>query len=193
MESFPLILASNSPRRAQLLRDANFEFEVIAPSESVEEAASRDSPAMPAPDLVARLAFLKAQDVAARIERGIVIACDTVAECQGQILGKPAGRDDARRMLKLLRSQEHRVYSGLCVWRRPDDEQRLEIDVTKLVMDPISDEQLEQYLDSGQWEGKAGAFGYQDGLDWVHVVEGSESNVVGLPMELLGRVLAELQ
>jgi septum formation protein len=56
-------------------------------------------------------------------------------------------------------------------------------------MDPLSDEELEAYLDSGAWEGKAGAFGYQDGLDWVHVLEGSESNVVGLPLELLARLL----
>ncbi len=137
------------------------------------------------------LAARKAEDVAGRTERGIVIACDTVAECQGQILGKPADREDARKMLKLLRGQEHRVYSGLCLWRRPDDQQRLRIAVTKLVMDPISDAELEQYLDGGQWEGKAGAFGYQDGLDWVHVIEGSESNVVGLPMELLARMLEE--
>jgi septum formation protein len=64
------------------------------------------------------------------------------------------------------------------------------VDVTKLVMDPLSDKELSAYLDSGGWEGKAGAFGYQDGLDWVHVVEGSKSNVVGLPMELLARMLA---
>src|SRR5437016_9404792 len=96
-------------------------------------------------------------------------------------------------MLRMLRGQEHRVYSGLCVWRRPDDEQRLQIEVTKLIMDPISDRDLEQYLENGQWEGKAGAFGYQDGLDWVHVIEGSESNVVGLPMELLANMLTGLE
>jgi septum formation protein len=60
-------------------------------------------------------------------------------------------------------------------------------------MDPLSDEQLEAYIRSYQWEGKAGAFGYQDGLDWVHIIQGSESNVVGLPMELVGRMLAEIK
>ena len=161
----------------------------MPPSEAAESVSEGDA-GLWAEELVAKLAVRKAEDVARRTERGIVIACDTVAVCQGTILGKPAGRDDAQRMLKLLRGQEHRVYSGLCVWRRPDDERRLQIEVTKLVMDPISDEQLEQYLNGGQWEGKAGAFGYQDGLDWVHVVEGSESNVVGLPMELLKKMLA---
>lgn len=189
MSDVPLILASSSPRRKQLLSEAGYKFTVMPPSEAAESVLEGDG-GLRAEALVAKLAVQKAEDVARRMERGIVIACDTVAECQGQILGKPAGREDARRMLRLLRGEEHRVYSGLCLWRRPDDEQRLQIEVTKLVMDPISDEQLEQYLNGGQWEGKAGAFGYQDGLDWVHVVEGSESNVVGLPMELLKNMLA---
>ncbi|HMC11801.1 MAG TPA: Maf family protein [Pirellulaceae bacterium] len=190
MDQLPLILASSSPRRRQLLTAAGYEFTVIPPS----EAAEGDPPEMGVPPqhVVARLAFQKAQDVAKRIERGIVIGCDTVAECEGQILGKPANRDHARQMLGLLRGREHRVYSGLCLWRRPDEERRIQIDVTKLVMDSISDGELDRYLASAQWEGKAGAFGYQDGLDWVHVIEGSESNVVGLPMELLANMLAGL-
>jgi septum formation protein len=69
----------------------------------------------------------------------------------------------------------------------------VQVDVTRLVMDPISDAELDAYLETEQWEGKAGAFGYQDGLDWVHVVEGSESNVVGLPMELLARMLERIE
>lgn len=184
-----LILASSSPRRRQLLAEWGYPFTVVPPHESAEcGVCSRETP----PELVARLAWQKAQDVARRIDHGVVVGCDTVAECQGLILGKPANRDHARQMLKLLRGREHHVYSGLCLWRRPDDAHRVEVEVTKLVMDPIGDEALEAYLATDAWEGKAGAFGYQDGLDWVHVVEGSESNVVGLPMELLGRMLQSL-
>lgn len=182
-----LVLASSSPRRQQLLRERNYQFEVIAPSEGAEcGICSRETP----PELVARLAYQKAGDVARRLEQGLVIGCDTVAECMGQILGKPANRDHAREMLKLLRGREHHVYSGLCLWRRPGDKTRVEVEATRLMMDPISDAELEAYLNTDLWEGKAGAFGYQDGLDWVHVVEGSESNVVGLPLELLERMLA---
>jgi septum formation protein len=182
----PLILASSSPRRRQLLTEAGYAFTVIPPHESAEcGVCSRETP----PELVARLAFQKARDVAHRLERGLVIGCDTVAECEGQILGKPANLDHARTMLRLLRGREHRVYSGLCLWRRPGEGFRTEIDVTTLVMDVISDPDLEAYLATGAWEGKAGAFGYQDGLDWVHILTGSESNVVGLPMELLQRML----
>jgi septum formation protein len=184
----PLILASTSPRRRQLLIEAGYQFTVMAPSELAEcGVCSRETP----PELVARLAVQKAKDVAERIERGTVIGCDTVAECQGQILGKPANREHARQMLDLLRGRQHHVYSGLCLWNRPDNEHHVQVDVTKLVMDSLSDTELSNYLDSGDWQGKAGAFGYQDGLDWVHVVEGSESNVVGLPLELLGRMLTQ--
>jgi septum formation protein len=186
MERLPLILASSSPRRRQLLTEAGYRFTVIPPHESAEGAAA---PHETAAHLVSRLALQKAADVARRCERGLVIGCDTVAECQGQILGQPADRAHARQMLEQLRGREHRVYSGLCLWRRPDDRYAVEIETTRLVMDPLSDEELEAYLDSGAWEGKAGAFGYQDGLDWVHVLEGSESNVVGLPLELLARLL----
>jgi septum formation protein len=185
--SSPLVLASSSPRRRQLLSQWGYQFTVVPPRESAESTvAHAESPS----ELVSRLAFQKACDVAQRVERGLIIGCDTVAECGGQILGKPKDREDARRMLMLLRGQEHRVYSGLCLWRRPEDQHHVEIEVTTLVMDPISDELLETYLGSSEWEGKAGAFGYQDGLDWVHILRGSESNVVGLPMELLERMLS---
>lgn len=141
-------------------------------------------------ELVRRLAMQKARDVALRCETGVIIGCDTVAECGGEILGKPVDRADAKRMLAMLAGQEHRVFSGLCLWRRPGDACRVEIETTRLMMHPIPEQQLERHLDSGDWEGKAGAFGFQDGLDWVHIIEGSESNVVGLPMELLKRMLA---
>jgi septum formation protein len=82
------------------------------------------------------------------------------------------------------------VLSGLCIWRRPDDRQWIEVDVTTLQMDALSPERIEAYLETGLWEDKAGAFGYQDGVDWVRIVHGSESNVVGLPMERLAKMLA---
>lgn len=184
-----LILASNSPRRRDLLREAGYMFAVIAPSEAAEcGVCSHETP----PELVARLAYQKAQDVASRVGEGLVLGCDTVAECMGQILGKPVDVEHARQMLKLLRGRVHHVYSGVCLWRRPDDKRLVEVAVTRLRMDPVSDEELEEYLQSGLWEGKAGAFGYQDRLGWLHIEEGSESNVVGLPLELVAEMLAVL-
>jgi septum formation protein len=170
-----------------LLAEAGYEFEVVEPSPGAEcGVCSRESPA----ELVARLAFDKAADVARRVGRGLVLGCDTVAEVDGEVLGKPDGEALARRMLEMLRGREHRVLSGLCLWDVPEGEPVTRVAVTKLRMDRLSDEQLDAYVASYQWEGKAGAFGYQDGLDWVHVIEGSESNVVGLPMEMLTEMLA---
>ena len=186
--SLRLILASRSPRRRQLLREAGYRFEVVVPHETAEQGppSKSETPA----ETVARLAHQKAADVASRVSRGIVVGCDTVAECDGQILGKPPDIATARRMLQLLRGREHRVLSGLCLWDYPARQPDTRVAVTTLRMDAISDAQLEDYLNSFQWEGKAGAFGYQDRLGWVHVIQGSQSNVVGLPLELLSEMLS---
>ena len=187
--SKPLILASTSPRRNHLLTEFGYQFETDPPSDGAEcGICSGETP----PELVVRLARQKAVDVAVRYDFAIILGCDTVAECYGQVLGKPRDREDASRMLKLLRGKEHRVHSGVCLWVRPEDQVLLQVDTTTLFMDQVSDQQLENYLDTNKWEGKAGAFGYQDGWDWLHVTKGSETNVVGLPMELLGDMLDEL-
>ena len=142
-------------------------------------------------DLVARLAYQKAADVAGRVKEGLILGCDTVAECDGRILGKPSDEDHARGMLQTLSGRQHRVFSGLCVWDVASGNAPVRTAVTTLRMDRLSDEQLKAYLAGGNWRGKAGAFGYQDRLGWVHVLEGSETNVVGLPMELLAEMLSE--
>ena len=186
--SLKLILASQSPQRRRLLEESGYQFDVIVPSAGAE-AEIED---LPAPDLVRRLAHCKAADVAPQIEQGIVLGCDTVVECRGQVLGKPRNPAHARAMLELLRGHSHHVYSGLCLWRRPDNAIRVEVAITKLFMEEVSQAELERDLSSGDWNGKAGSFGYQDRLGWLRIVHGSESNVVGLPLELLEQVLAEL-
>jgi septum formation protein len=181
-----LILASGSPRRRELLKAAGYDFEVQPPAQTAE--CGLQSGLTPA-ELVAQLAYQKAADVAARVGEGLVLGCDTVVECDGQIFGKPADEDHARQMLQTLSGRWHRVLTGLCLWRVPGGQSTTRVAVTTLRMDPLSAEQLDDYLASGQWIGKAGAFGYQDRLGWVHVSEGSESNVVGLPLELLAEML----
>jgi len=188
--SAKLILASRSPRRRELLEEAGYRFEVCLPSEEAEcGLCSEENPAQ----LVARLSYQKAADVARRAGEGVIISCDTVVECNGQILGKPLDENHARQMLQSLSGREHRVFSGLCLWKIPHGQPQIRVAVTTLRMDRLSDEQLEEYLAGGQWEGKAGAFGYQDRLGWVHIVEGSESNVVGLPLELLEEMLGDIE
>ena len=185
-----LILASRSPRRRDLLAAAGYQFEVRLAAESAEEGSPGDQDAA---TLVARFALRKASDVGLGVRRGLILGCDTVAECEGAILGKPANAEHARQMLSTLRGREHRVFSGLCLWSKPHQEPITEVDVTVLRMDPLEDEQIDEYVASGAWRGKAGAFGLQDRMGWVHIVRGSESNVVGLPMELLARMLDRLR
>ena len=130
-----MILASASPRRRELLSAAGYEFVVQPPHESAECGWR---PGETSADLVVRLARQKAADVAARSGSGLVIGCDTVVECCGQILGKPQDRSHARQMLELLRGHEHGVYSGLCLWSVPGDRHRVRVAVTRLIMNPIS-------------------------------------------------------
>jgi len=142
-----------------------------------------------------RLAFQKAKNVADRIEQGIVLGGDTVVLCGEQILEKPVDRNDARKMLRQLRGQVHQVLSGLCLIKKEGGKKEsgtetalLEMESTRLMMQPISDEDIEAYLNTELWQGKAGAFGYQDSNDWISILEGSESNVVGLPLELFRKM-----
>ena len=181
-DNLRLVLASQSPRRRQLLDDAGFEYETIAPPDHVELPATRLASAK---ERVVESAVLKAQFVAKNIDEGIILSADTLASCGNDILGKPTSESDAKRMLQLMSGQRHHVLTGVCLWHRPSDTRHDYLEVTELLMDELSDEQLTTFLKSGEWKGKAGAFGYQDGLDWVHVTEGLGSNVVGLPVERL--------
>ncbi len=184
-----LVLASSSPRRRQLLSEAGYRFEVISPAPDVEDGGSRSESVE---QMVMRLARQKAADVARKVPAGTIIGCDTVALCKENVLGKPIHLQDARRMLQLMSGQKHQVLSGICLWQRPSDRVMCRSATTSLAMEKLEDRQLEEYLETNQWEGKAGGFGYQDNLDWIRIVEGSESNVVGLPLELLAELLESL-
>ena len=185
----PLILASGSPRRAQLLRAAGYTFTVDPAGDAAEcGICSRET----APELVARYAYRKAADVARRYRSGLILAADTVASCQGMILGKPHDHDHAAEMLRMLSGRRHDVYSGICLWSTAEQKCVVDVTRTELQMQSLSEKMLAQYLDSMLWEGKAGAFGYQDGNDWISILgSGSESNVVGLPMERFAEILGQ--
>ena len=196
MQQFRIILASGSPQRKALLSAAGYEFEVIAPPESIENGiCSQCGPAELVLDLAARkAAFVASQFVGIDHEPLLVIACDTVAECGGTILGKPRDEDHARAMIEHLRGKRHRVYSGLCLWRLFPHEKRApktRIAMTELEMKYLNDAEIDDYLATGLWREKAGAFGLQDRPDWLRVIAGSETNVVGLPTELLFEMISD--
>ena len=184
-----IILASQSPRRKTLLQTAGYDVLVIPPDESAEHSVEFiDDPRC----FVKEAAEAKARFVAKRLKEGVVLAADTIAVCDSQRLGKPTDREDARRMLRQLSGRRHRVLTGVVLWHRPSDRIVRKIAETELQMDVLEEAEIESYLDTGLWKGKAGGFGYQDGWDWLHVVRGSESNVVGLPIESLPVWLDEL-
>ncbi|EMI43152.1 Maf family protein [Rhodopirellula sp. SWK7] len=183
----PLVLASGSPRRAELMRAAGYDFEVCPAADSAECGVDYKETAQ---EMVARLAFQKAVDVVRRRKRSFIIAADTLAACGAKILGKPKDRADAEAMLRLLSGQKHDVYTGVCLWSTGTNQCYLDVVRSRLQMSELDDEAITAYLDGGKWQGKAGGFGYQDDNDWIEIVENdSESNVVGLPMERLAEIL----
>lgn len=179
------ILASASPRRRLLLTEAGYRFEVD-PS-AIDEPPP--APGTPVADYVALLAWKKARAVALRRKHGLILAADTACAVAGEILNKPADRDDAERMIRLQEGRDTEVVTGICLYRADRGEWVGAVESSVVRFRPLSDEERDGYLDSGRWEGKAGAYGVQDDDPWIAIPSGSWSNVVGLPMERLGALL----
>jgi septum formation protein len=188
-EARPIILASQSPRRVDLLRDVGIAFEAVAPTCAEPDMNSWSfSPE----EFVESAAYQKASSVAEQYPDRIILAADTAVALNGRIYGKPGDRDDARRILSALAGVTQDVITGVTILQPAKGRQLVECDVTRVTMRPMSDEEIEAYLDSGEWEGKAGAYGIQGTADqYVEKVDGSFSNVVGLPVERVLRMLAE--
>ncbi|MFQ5423718.1 MAG: Maf family protein [Phycisphaerae bacterium] len=181
-----LVLASSSRRRSALLREAGYRFEIAAPA--VDEPVTTDPTIAPASHAES-LAYFKASSVAGACPDRTILGADTIAVVDGEIIGKPADRDDARRILRRLSKTTHVVITGVAVIHPKRARRLIQHDVSRLRVRALSDSEIEAYLDTGTWEGKAGAYGVQDRGDrFVERIEGSFSNVVGLPMELLGRM-----
>ncbi len=183
------ILASQSPRRRELMEKTGIPFEVI-PS-SVEETITKEEPG----DIVEELSLEKAQDVYDHLENQTdvtVIGADTIVYYHGEILGKPADKEEAYDMLSLLADRTHQVYTGVTLIENKNGKktERSFYEKTDVTFYPISKEDLHRYVDSGDPLDKAGAYGIQ-GDFCIHVKEirGDYSNVVGLPVSRLYREL----
>ncbi len=184
----PIILASASPRRTELLKQAGFTFTVI-PS-SIEEQRTETSPDKLAEDL----AFQKAEDVYQSVKQDytgkdfMVIGADTIVYYDGEVLGKPADEQEAFDMLKMLSDRTHQVYTGLTIILKKADEKQIYLmhERTDVTFYPISDHELKDYIATGDPLDKAGAYGIQ-GPFAVHVkkINGDYNNVVGLPIARL--------
>jgi len=190
------VLASGSPRRRELATGEGWNVQVVPPPEEIEATAAPQASDESLEAYVLRLARAKGQAVADLGIEGTILACDTLSEVEGIPLGKPADRDDARRMLMLLSGRVHRVLTG--VWLRPDIDRSgptraLEaVEESLLEMGPLEGPLLDWYLESGMWRGKAGACGFQDDQLPLQLVSGSGSNVVGLPLERVRAMLNDI-
>ena len=192
-----LILASRSPRRSELLRQAGYRFATKPPG-PVEDRAVPKAPTPGA--YVESLAYLKARSAIEthRLAKGLVLGADTAVELDGHILGKPRDEADARQILTRLAGTTHRVLTGLALVEAATGQRRLAHAATTVHMRPMSAEEIEAYVTSGAAMEKAGAYGVQETADgspgevgdrYVQRIEGSFTNLVGLPMELLERLL----
>ena len=194
------MLASGSPRRRALALAEGWDVLVVPPPEAVEAEAAPQAADETLEAYVLRLARAKGQAVAAMGIEGPILACDTLSEVDGAALGKPIDRNDARRMLTQLSGRVHRVLTGVWLGCLPAGGLTsgglltpLEaVEESLLEMGPLEGALLDWYLDSGMWQGKAGACGFQDERLPLRLVTGSSSNVVGLPLERVRTMLAAL-
>jgi septum formation protein len=184
-----LILASTSPRRAQILHDAGFSF-VVASSAVDETPFPGESPS----DHVQRLANAKAELAAARaVGPAIVLAADTVVTLEGRIFGKPRSTDDARHMLENLSGRTHAVLTGVTLIRLPDAERRSFVESTLVHFAQLPDEEITRYLATEEPRDKAGAYAIQGRAGrYIPRIEGDYFNVVGLPVAHVAQALADL-
>ncbi len=184
-----LILASASPRRRELLAATGRTFRVV-PSDAEESVPEGLSPAEAAELLACR----KAEAVASRLTNGIVIGADTIVTSGSDLIGKPSDRADAIRILECLSRRAHTVITGLCLIDARTRRRLSACERTRVHMRGMERREIEEYVDSGEAMGKAGAYAIQESGDrFVERIEGSLSNVVGLPMELLERLLEQME
>jgi septum formation protein len=186
-KSAPIILASASPRRRQLLAEAGYKFTVF-PAE-IDESAIETGKMGPC-EYAEKLALAKAHNVAERFPDSLVIGADTVVDFDGEIIGKPADEKEAERIIRKLFSAPQKVITAVAIVRLCDGVEIVGSDTTVVHPKRMSDEQIAEHIRGGSWRDKAGAYAIQEGGDeFVERIEGSLTNVMGLPMELLAQLL----
>jgi len=181
-----LILASSSPRRRELLTQAGIAF-TVQPADIDESHRPGESPIA----FTQRLAREKAEAVFAHHPQATVLGADTIVVCDAEILGKPADAADAARMLHLLSNREHQVITGVAIIAPQGT--RTQADITTVTMRKISEEEIQNYIATGEPMDKAGAYAIQGGAaPFVTSIEGDYTNVVGLPIKLVQEMLSTI-
>ena len=185
-----IILASASPRRKELLAKAGYKFKVVV--SGIDESAF-SAEGISTWEYAERLALAKARDVAGRFPKSLVIGADTVVDFNGQIIGKPADAKDAEAITRKLFSSPHRVITGVAIVRLSDGTEIVESDTTTVYPKKMTEQELAEHIKGGSWQDKAGAYAIQEtGEKFVEKIEGSLTNVMGFPMELVQRLLEKV-
>ena len=185
-----LILASASPRRRQLLAEAGCEFKVVVPDID-ESAFSQET--LSSIEYAERLALAKAGSVAAKFPGYLVIGADTVVDFKGHIIGKPADAEDAEQIIRKLFSAPHKVITAVALVRLADGIELVESDTTTVYPIKLTNRQIADHIKSRSWRGKAGAYAIrEDGDEFIEKIQGSLTNVMGLPTELLQKMLEKV-
>ena len=186
---YPFILASASPRRKQLLAQAHYKFTVVVPD--VDESAFPVE-GVNASEYAKRLALAKAKKTGEKYPDCLVIGADTVVDLQGQIIGKPADAKEAEQITGKLFSGPHKVITGIAIVRLRDGIELSESDTTTIYPRKLTSEQIADHIKSGSWHDKAGAYAIKEnGDEFIEKIQGSLTNVMGLPMELLESLFTE--
>jgi septum formation protein len=184
--NIPIILASSSPRRKQLLTEAGYKFTTVNPD--IDES-DFDAEGVNPCEYAKRLALAKARSVAEKFPDSLVIGADTVADFGGEIIGKPADVKEAEEITRRLFSRPHKVITTVAIVRISDGTEIVESDSTTVYPKKLTESQIAEHIKGGSWRGKAGAYAIQEEDEFVERIEGSLTNVMGLPMELLQRLL----
>ncbi len=209
-----IILASSSPRRRQLLAEAGYKFKVVVPDVDESEFPADMKPCRYAE----QLALAKAKSVAAKFPDSLVIGADTVVDFDGEIIGKAADAKEAEQIIRKIFSRPHKVITAVAIVRLRDGVEIVQSDTTTVYPKRMTDEQIAGHIKRGSWRDKAGAYaisasplrggrdsalgetsphgelaegGKESGDEFVERIEGSLTNVMGLPMELLERLLGK--
>lgn len=184
-KNVPLILASSSPRRRELLQTLGLSFTVI--TSDVDETTAEH---LSASEVVEELSLRKAKEVASRLTEGVVLGSDTVVVLDGQILGKPVDEMDAYRMLSMLQGQEHTVYSGVALIDVETGRAEVSHSLTHVRIRALTEQEIKSYIATGEPMDKAGSYAIQGiGATIVEGINGDYFTVVGLPLCLTSTLL----
>jgi septum formation protein len=184
------ILASASPRRKELLSKAGYKFDVVV---SDVDESKISAAGITSAEFTRRAALAKAKDVAEKFPDRLVVAADTIVDYEGQIIGKPDSAKHAEEIIRKLFSRPHKVITGIAFVKRNAGLELVDCDITVVYPKKMTEKQIAGHIASQTWQGKAGAYGIQEGADeFVEKIDGSYTNVMGLSMELVKKMFSEL-